>query len=423
MSVTPLSLQVEIAELGPGENLEYGHGQTLRLPPNTVGNVTTNADFGIHALTVSCGSYGSAGGCSIDCTIGDEPFSGLPGGLFSAARKHLFIGTKVAIIGSDATLNSPDGTNGKPVPIFRGILDEATYQLDRDDLRLNFRDNAALAMETDTNARAGTSQTIYDLVSTIALQIGPPQVDTGVAQNAYVANDQNTQQKYGTLLAHTGRTYVEKRISAWSFVQKLAKYLGYVAFVRPDGLLYFGPRTDPSKQPLALVWGGLNAKGDLETLQIQHTPARNGAFQVQVASHHIDSGKPTVSTASYVNPEALSFQGLAREQIVTGETLAQLRASPGLGQIQVYNFGADGLSPAAAQFEAMGHALDIVSHEIILNGSMPGNTRLQVGLPLRISGTGIKAIDGGHFVVVGVEHAFRVNGGFVTRFRAWQDSP
>lgn len=410
-SVIPIQLAAVFSELGPGENLELD-GTTLRLPPRPVGTVT--APLPVKSVSVTHGAFGSVGGAEVVTALSRQPF----GDFFTSCRKHPFVGVDVSVAASDATLNSQDDTGGKFVPLFSGYVDEPEYLLEHDHLVIPCRDRASLILEDDISARADQGESIYEIVTTIAAKMG----DTNAP---LVSTSQAMQQTFGTLLARTA-CHIEHRISGWAFLQKLAKLLGYVVYPTPTGLLYFGPRARTDLSPLLLVWGVKQQASDLLTFRIQHAPARNGLFHVQVASHDPTSGANIQRTATYVNPDYVAFAGYPNKTLTQGLTFSQVTDE--LGQIQVYNFFAEGASSVAAANEALGHALDVQAHEIVIRCSMPGNTRLQVGQPLQFSGTGIKQIDQGSFFVAGVTHRVEASEeeesiGFLTNFVAWQSSP
>jgi hypothetical protein len=411
-SVVPIQASVVFSECGPGEQLTDTDGLNVQLPPKPVGEVTP--PLPVKSVTVTAGAFGSIGGADVVTAISAQPF----GDFFTSCRKHPFVGVEVSVAGSNATLNNPDTTGGEPVPLFTGYVDEPGYTLELDDLAIPCRDMASMILEGDISAIAQQSTPILEIVQEIAAQMG----DT---TGPLISTAQVMTQTFGTLLARTA-SHVEHRISGWAFLQKLAKLLGYVVYPTPTGLLYFGPRARTDLSPLTLVWGGANAPSDLLTCHIQHTPARNGMFHVQVASHDPSSGANIQRTATYVNPDQAAFGKWPNPTLAQGLTLSQVKTT--LHQIQVYNFFAEGASSAAAANEALGHALDIQAHEIVITCTMPGNTRLQVGQPLLFQGTGIGQVDHGSFFVAGVHHRVEVSEGdespgFVTRFVAWQASP
>jgi hypothetical protein len=416
-SVTPVEYACQFTQLGPGSNLvdnAPGGGQVIlgRDAPAQIG--ASEQGYATRVKVTRC-SYGSVGSADIETTIKDQPFDDF----LSACRKSL-IGVQVSVTADTSTLKSPGSM--QTVKLFDGYVDQPSYHLAADELSIPCRDQSALLMETDVQARSYKDEVIYQVVEDLLGQAGY----NSDQQLSLVSTTGPAALRYGTFLKNS-RSVTSHKTSAWKLIQRMADAIGYVAYATPDDRFYFGPRVRADAPPLTLVWGGQGQQGDLlGDPEIVHTPARSGAFFVSVASHDPNTGAQIQHTVTYANPQwvANGGSGGPTGQFITGLSVEQAQSQ--YGQIQSYDFYAEGLTPDAAAAKAMAHALDIQAHELIVKCSILGNPSVLIGQPVTFVNTGFPTIDQTTFFLAGITDDLEVaqSGskarGYVTSLVAWQ---
>ncbi len=417
--ISPISLVATFSEMGNSSPLlENGPGGSQVIlgysPPVPVGTVEDFDDI-THFKVTQC-SYGSIGSAEIETAIVDQPFTDF----LKSCRRQL-IGVDVWITADGDP--SPENDLVIKTKAFSGFVDTTNYHFDRDHLVISCRDRASLLMEDDCQARQFDQMVIWQVVAQLANDAGLDHDTNNLP--SLIVQDANTSLQVGAFLRKSkGGALSTHRSSAWEFIQKMADAIGYVAFATPTGQLYFGPRVQAGLSALTFPFGGSGFNGDIRELELDHTPARNGAFHVQVSSHDPTTGATLQGTATYVNPEMAAFDGATvfNNGIVTGLAYGQVRDL--VGEIQIYNFFADGLTSKALQLKAIAHAMDIQAHELVLKCTIDGANNLQVGQQVRITGTNNATVDSTTFVATGVTQEIHVPqkdqaDGFQTHLAAW----
>lgn len=416
-SVTPVSFECQFSQLGPGANLvdnAPGGGQVViaREAPKPVG-IVEQFQAPTHLHVTGC-SYGSIGNAEIRTTIKDQPF-----GDFMGKCRASLIGAQVYVTADTSTLSLPGKV--QKTQIFDGYVDQPDYSLGTDELVIPCRDRSSLLLENDVQARSYSDSLIYQIIEDLVFEAGY----TTDEQLSLITTSGPASLKVGTFLKNS-RAAVAHKSTAWNFIQRMADACGFVAFATPEDKFYFGPRVRSDLPLLSLVWGGQGRMGDLlGNPQITHAPMRNGAFHVQVSSHDPETGNQIQSTVTYVNSQwaATGGQGGPSGSFVTGLTESQARQK--YGQIQVYDFYAEGFTADAAAAKAMAHAQDIQAHEIIVKCQVLGNASIEVGQAVQFVNSGIKTLDQATFFLAGVSHDIAIaqrgarGGGFVTSLVAW----
>lgn len=413
ISVSPVGYEVQFSPLGPGENLvdnAPGGGQVIlgRDAPATVGNPYTS--LATRIKVTQC-NYGSVGSAEIHTSITEQPF----GDFMAECRKNL-VGAVVSIT-ADTSLVNLAGSR-KTTKVFDGYVDIPEYNLAANSLVIPCRDRSSILLENDVQARQLSEQLIYQIVEELVFDAG----FTTDAQLSLISTSGPAALKYGTFIRNS-RSVVAHKVSAWQMIQRMADAIGYVAFATQDDKFYFGPRVRTDLPALQIVWGGANAQGDiLGEPTVTHTTMRNGAFHVQVASHDPNSGGQSQASVTYANPQW--GYGATPVGFQTGLTEAQARAQ--YGQIQVYDFYAEGLTIDALKNKALAHALDIQAHELIVKCEILGNASVEVGQAVSFINTGLPTLDSVMFFVSSVSHDIEIGQhgakakGFTTRLVAWQ---
>lgn len=259
-----------------------------------------------------------------------------------------------------------DGRNGNK-HIFGGNHDDSDTDPTGDEVEITGRDPAAVlrdasrAITTKAQQNLFVEQVVEELAGAfgLATNITPTGVRAGTIYKQF-------------------NLFSPKPRNAWAMIQLLAKAVGYEVYIQPNtmgngGQLVFGPGGQNKNWTLTYMPGALDAATPIMRPHIRRNPRRNGSFKVFVLSSHPAFGLTQGSAQNVPSGGgAINFFNGAGSMVQIGAVLGALANGE-----QVYTYRVNGKTPDACSRLAQSIALDIAKREVIVTGTLDGNTLVQ----------------------------------------------
>lgn len=400
------------------------------------------ADVPVFSFTAQLGAYGSVGRFSFETSSEALVKAGFAGAKSLAAQLEQSQAQPPASSPSLPIEIWSNGAYGQPsTRMFGGDVDMARWDFDRDRLMVEGRDYAGRLMDVRIVLNRAyqhmtPSLLAQKLASEVSLAAQIP-ASSGEHEIGYYLQ---TTGVGGTGSAGANPVKLANPRPAWDLLTFLARNLGYQVNVTPDQTLHFGP---PAKYtgagyPRVLTYRAPASTANVvpvRALRVDHSPRRNGTFQVLVMSYHPVSTQ-LISSRVLVLGQAISVtkQGKVPAGIYKGSGGEALRAQIGdkLNGKPVYLYYIHGLTAGQTEQIAEAIALDITKRAFIVHGEIDGDPTLAPQMPVQLAegvAGALQGYAGRTLTVASVSHQFQMargnarGGGYVTQFKAFYQPP